>query len=189
MQRNLIPALVGALLFFAGVLVTLAVERAAPPNGGLASVIVYDDWRLGCPAMDDKSAAGSCELDQDVLDARTRTPLVHLAIGQTPAGRVLAITVPHNVLLPPGMALLLGKGPAKAAAYDFCDSSGCIAAIPMDAALEKSLRDADKGQVTIASLQGKPAGIPFSVHGVKDGLSALDKSAARRGSWWRRLFS
>ena len=188
MRRKLIPALIGALLFFAGFLVTLAVERTAPPDVGLASVIVYDDWRLGCPAMG-KSAALPCELDQDVLDARSRSPLLHLAIGQTPSGRVLAITVPHNVLLPPGMALLLGKNPAKAVAYDFCDASGCIAAIPMDAALEKALHDADKGQVTIASLQGKPAGIPFSLRGVKDGLSALDKSAARRGSWWRRLFS
>jgi invasion protein IalB len=187
MQRNLSGVLIGALLFVAGVVVTLVFVRSAPPDGGLASVVVYQDWRLGCPEM--KTPAVPCELDQDVLDARTRSPLVHLAIGTSPAGRVLAITVPHGVLLPPGMALLLGTAPAKALSYNYCDQSGCIAALPMDDTLEKTLRSADKGQVTIASLQGKPLGIPFSLKGVKEGLDALDNSAARRGSWWRRLFS
>ncbi len=155
---------------------------SAPPD--VASINFYDDWQLECPVP---SAKGNCILAETV--APNGQQVAHLALGQAKDGVEMVVTAPFDVLLPPGMGLVIGTDKVRVYPYQTCNSVGCIATIPVDDKLLGSLRAAKDAKLLIMAPNNKPVAVPFSMNGFTRAHDALTNFEARRNSWWRRLWS
>ena len=162
---------------------------AGPPD--VASVLVYQDWRLICPARKEKDV--NCRMTQDIVDSKSGQAIASLVLFKEVAkdkkeSTVLGINVPLGVLLDPGVGLKFGND-VKTYAYKTCLEGGCLAVVPADAALEKSMTGTDDAAVNVARLDGKTVQLPFSTKGYADARKAFKNFDAKRSSWWWRLWS
>lgn len=158
---------------------------SAPPD--IPTVGVYDDWRLACPQSTTKDA--TCEIQQDVLDAKSHSELARLSIFKLKGESVMLVTVPYNVLLEPGIGLGFGNDKPLVYPFETCNGVGCIVKVPFNDALAKKLSGAPQARILFAGLDGKPVGLPFSLKGFKASYAAYNSKEGQRRSWWRRLWS
>src|SRR5450432_1895434 len=131
--------IVGGVALLVGLLLGWAIRGAATFNPHAASIATYDDWRVACPAPEIKE--GACELSTDVMDKSqaNASPIARATITTDKDGKqVLGFTLPYGVALEAGMGLRLGKDPVKVYQYRTCNTVGCIAVTPFDAALAAS---------------------------------------------------
>ena len=152
---------------------------------------VYQDWRVICPARKEKDA--HCRMESAVPDPNTGQTVVTLGIAteldkDKKASKVLVISVPLGVSLPPGLGLKLGSD-TKAYAYRTCIESGCVAVVPSSDALERSIGEAGDTAVVVAGGGDQPVSVPFSTKGYADARKAYKNYEAKRTSWWWRLWS
>lgn len=200
-QRALVPV----LCFLAGAVVALGAERLltmARGNPQETRVLTYQDWRVICsPAMPAVAAvpavaatettparpatpaipavAAGCRLVQDVVRPEGGS-LLQIALPLNDMSKLM-VTVPHGVILDPGLGFAVGQGATPAVhPYIACTEAGCIAPIPLDEATLKLLRENTDGRVSVVPGTGTPVAIPFSLRGFADGYAAL----AREGSWF-----
>jgi invasion protein IalB len=158
---------------------------AAPPD--VPTVSVYQDWRVACPEASKQD--GTCEIQQDVLDSKTRSELARLAIFKLNGANTMIVTVPFNVLLDPGIGLGLGNDKPRVYPFETCNGVGCLVRIPLNDDLVKAIGAAPQARILLAGLDGKPVGLPFSLKGYQDAMDAFSSAEAKRHSWWRRLWS
>jgi invasion protein IalB len=187
MNSTIVRATAGALLLVIGLAVGWFGHKAIDGAPDIAMVSVYQDWRLACPPASQQD--GTCEMQQDVLDAKSHTELARLSIFRLKDDNTLIITVPFNVLLEPGLALGFGNDKPLVYPYETCNGVGCIVRVKFDDALRASIGKTAQARVLFAGLDGKPVGLPFSVKGFNEAAAAFDTAEARRHSWWRRLWS
>jgi invasion protein IalB len=164
---------------------------SAPPD--VATVSAYQDWRIACPASTDKETT-SCEIRQDVLDAKSHSPLASLAIFRLKGVATMVVTVPLNVLLEPGIGLQFGTDKPRVFPYEVCTEGGCVVRLPFDDSLAKAMLAAarsttSQARILLVGMDAKPAALPFSLKGYKDVINVFDSTEAKRHSWWRRLWS
>ena len=185
------PVAIGVGVFIIGALLGWIGRGllAGPPD--VASVLVYQDWRLICPARKEKD--GNCRMTQDIVDSKTGQSIASLVLFKEVAkdkkeSIVLGINVPLGVLLEPGVGLKFGND-LKTYGYKTCLEGGCLAVVPADAALEKSLSGTDDAAVNVARLDGKTVQLPFSTKGYVDARKAFKSFDSKRSSWWWRLWS
>jgi invasion protein IalB len=189
---NLPPALKSALVLLA-VLVVGGVGGwigrgvlAGPAD--VPSVSIYQDWRLFCPALKEKD--GACEITEDVVDDKSQQRLAHLIIGRDKdKSMVLAVTVPLQVLLEPGIGLKIGDDQVRTFQYKTCTEQGCLSVIPLNDELEAGFAKAQQAGVAVTLPGGKAVELPFSMKGYGDALKAFLSNDERRKSWWRRIWS
>ncbi|HXC55427.1 MAG TPA: invasion associated locus B family protein [Rhizomicrobium sp.] len=178
---------IAVLLLVIGLLAGWFGHKALSAPADLPTVAVYDDWRLACPKLSDKDA--TCELQQDVLDAKSHTELARLSIFRLKDASTMIVTVPYNVLLDPGIGLALGKDKPRVYPFETCNGVGCVVRIPYDDDLAKAIAATSDARILFAGLDGKPVGLPFSLKGFVDASKAFESNEAKRRSWWRRLWS
>jgi invasion protein IalB len=177
--------LVGALLGWIGRGVL-----AGPAD--VPTMMVYDDWRLICPARKDKDT--NCRMSQDIVDSKSGQSIASLVLlkelskDKKTATTVLAVNVPLNVLLEPGIGLKFGND-MKTYQYKTCLEGGCVAMVPVDAQLEKTIVGTSDAAVSVARLDGKTVQLPFSTKGFAEARKAYKTFDAKRSSWWWRLWS
>lgn len=162
---------------------------AGPPD--LPTMTVYDDWRLICPATKEKDS--DCRMTQDIVDQKAGQQVASLVLlketdKDKKESTVLAVNVPLNVLLEPGLGLKIGNE-TKTYQYKTCLQGGCVAMVPYDKALEKSIEGSSDAAVTVARLDGQTVELPFSTKGFKEARRAYKNFDAKRSSWWWRLWS
>ena len=149
---------------------------------------VYQDWRVFCPAFKDKDA--SCEMSQDVIDQKANQRVARLIMVRDKSkNMIVAVTVPLQVLLEPGMGLKIGSDQVRVYQYKTCTEEGCLSLVPMDDQVEAALSKAQNASVVVARPDGKAVEIPFSLKGYTDAYDMFLSNAAKRNSWWRRLWS
>lgn len=153
----------------------------------VATVSIYDDWRLTCPKANDPG--GTCALAQDVVDEKSHSEIAHLEIGRAPDGMKMIVTMPYDVLLQPGLGLSIDSGAPILRPYETCNTVGCIAAIPIDDKLMSSLRQAKQARILFAALNNKPIGMPFSLKGFDRGETAFNNAEHASHSWWWNIWS
>jgi invasion protein IalB len=152
------------------------------------TVRVYQDWRLFCPALKDKD--GNCELTQDVIDEKSQQRLARLIMGRDKdKGMVLAVTVPLQVLLEPGIGLKIGDDQLRTFQYKTCTEQGCLSVIPVNDEIEAGLAKAQQAGVAVTVPEGKAVELPFAMKGYRDAYEAFLSNEAKRKSWWRRIWS
>jgi invasion protein IalB len=182
--------IVGGVALLVGLLLGWMVRGVATYNVHSATITSYDDWRIACPASEAKE--GSCELSTDVVDRSqpNANPVARTTITTDKDGKVLmGFTLPYGVALEAGMGLRIGKDPVKVYQYRTCNTVGCIAVTPFDAALATSLKNADDAAVMFAGLDGKPVSVPMSFKGYNKSYASWKAAESRRHSWFWRLWS
>ncbi len=152
---------------------------------------VYDDWRLICPARKDKEA--NCRMSQDIVDSKAGQSVASLVLlkevgKDKKESTVLAVNVPLNVLLEPGIGLKFGND-IKTYQYKTCLEGGCVAMVPVDEQLEKTIASTNDAAISVARLDGKTVQLPFSTKGFAEARKAYKNFDAKRSSWWWRLWS
>ena len=179
-RRSIVPA----IFFVLGGVVALLGERliGVGEGEGETRVMTFDDWRLVCPPATTENA--QCSLTQEVVRDQGGTLLVMLSMNNPALGSNLSVTVPHGVLLDPGLGFSSGDESPKVRPYETCTPLGCVAHVPMDAATLKSLQENTRGQVLVVPGNGAPVTIPFSLRGFAQGYAELAREQARRNSIW-----
>ena len=81
------------------------------------------------------------------------------------------------------MGVVIGNAPLRLLQYQICDSVGCLAYLPLDAATLDALRDTDTGRIEVVWRDGKEVGFPCSLRGFTKGVSAMGWTAFKRKSW------
>jgi invasion protein IalB len=178
---------IAAVLLIVGLLVGWFGHKAISTPPDIPTVSVYQDWRLACPQSGDVDA--TCELQQDVLDAKSHTELARLSIFRLKGASTLVVTVPYNVLLDPGIGIGLGNDKPRVYPFETCNGVGCVVRITFDDDLASAIAAAPQARILFAGLDGKPVGLPFSLKGFKEANNAFASTEAKRRSWWRRLWS
>jgi invasion protein IalB len=176
--------IVGALLGWIGRGVL-----AGPPD--VMTISAFDDWRLVCPAQKDKDA--TCRMTQDIVDTKSGQSIASLVIlkeleNDKKVATVLAVSVPLNVLLEPGLGLKFGNE-LKTYQYKTCTEGGCIVIVPYDDKIENSIEGTSDAAISVARLDGKSILLPFSTKGFADARKAFVHFDAKHSSWWWRLWS
>jgi invasion protein IalB len=171
--------IVGALLGW--------IVRGPGHDAKVARILMYQDWRVLCPA--EKDEKGSCSMTSEFVDQRSGTRLADLTFGRDNGKQILAIKVPLTVLIPAGVGVQLGTE-TQTFQYATCAPDGCLAFAPVDDKLMASFATAKSiSLIVTASQNGKSVALPMSVQGYSDAAEALNTAEARRHSWWRRLWS
>lgn len=178
--------LIGAGILVVGVLVGWIGRGTLAGSPDLPNMTVYQDWRLACPTYKDKE---SCRMSQDIVDTRDGRPIVNLMVytekdKDKHDTTTLAVNVPLNVALDPGLQLKIG-GNTQTYQYKTCTEAGCVAFVPVDAGLEKSIGGAKDAAVSVTRLDGKAIPLPFSSKGFTDARKAFRQFDAKRSWWWR----
>jgi invasion protein IalB len=185
-------ATIAALLLVVGLVAGWFGHKALMSPPDLATISIYQDWRLACPQIKTKDA--SCEIQQDVLDAKSGTELARMSVFNfKDTGNTMIVTVPFNVLLDPGIGIGIGNDKPRVYPFETCNGVGCVVRIKFDDDLAKALDTAAtnnvQARILFAGLDGKPVGLPFSLKGYSDVIAAFTNAEAKRRSWWRRLWS
>ena len=167
------------LLLAAGGVISLAAERLL---GGIAPnemrISTFQDWRVICPPL--TKATPNCALTSDVL-RDTGGVLLTLSVLDPAPGGQLSLTVPHGVLLEPGLAFAIGTEPNRVRPYETCNNQGCVALVTIDADTLKALNANMGGHIAVAvPNNAQPVNIPFSLKGFVDGFGELQRAKARR---------
>ncbi len=178
-----IAAAIAAAGFLVGWIGRSALD--APPQ--VPTTSVYQDWQVSCPAADDRTRG--CDIRQDVLDNRTHNMLLRLLVVRIKDRDTLALTVPYNVLLAPGVGIGLDGKPARIYPFATCNAVGCVARIALDRELAAAIGAAGQARVLFAGLNGRTVGVPFSLKGYKAAMHAYANGQGNRTSWIRRLWS
>ena len=178
--------LIFILLLLAGALCALLLEGLfrGPGNPNELRITSFQDWRLVCPAV--QSSDAGCSLATDVVRDQGGS-LVSLSLEDPAAGSKLSITVPHGVLLDPGLGFSVGNDPLRVRPYETCTQVGCFALVTVDADTLQSLMDNENGQVVVVPGNGSPVTIPFSLKGFSEGHAALEQAFEQRNSFWSYL--
>jgi invasion protein IalB len=154
----------------------------------VATISIYDDWRLTCPQAN--QAGSACSLAQDVVDEKSRSEIAHLEMGRAPDGMRLVVTMPYDVALQPGLGLSLDSGTPVVRPYETCNTVGCIATIPVDDKLMSSLRQAKQARVLfVSALNNKTIGLSISLKGFDRGETAFANAEQAAKSWWTNIWS
>ncbi|MGA7675399.1 MAG: invasion associated locus B family protein [Rhizomicrobium sp.] len=149
---------------------------------------VYQDWRLFCP--DSKTKNASCEMSQDVIDQKAGQRIARLIlVRDKDQNMILAVTVPLQVLLEPGMGLKIGNDQIRVYQYKTCTEEGCLSIIPVDKQIKAAFAKAQNAGIAVARPDGKAVELPFSMKGYGEAYEAFLNNEAKRKSWWRRLWS
>ena len=143
---------------------------------------IYQDWRLLCPVLKDKD--NSCELSQEVFNEKVHARVARLVmLKDKDKSTVLAVTVPIDVFLEPGMGLRLGTDQVRVFQYKTCTEEGCLAVIPLDDQLIASLDKATDASVEVVAQQtSKAVALPFSTKGYSEARKAFLGNEAKRNS-------
>jgi len=180
-RRTLLTVLIAVLIFFAGGAAALVGERILFAGGNEVRVLTFQDWRVVCPPRSE--ADNNCTLSQDVVREQGGV-LVTLNLSDPTLGSRLAVTVPHGVLLDPGLGFSVGDQPLQVHPYETCTQIGCLTLVTLDTAMLDLLRSNMNGQIVVVPGDGSPVTIPFSLNGFGDGYAALIQERARRNSVW-----
>jgi len=179
---------IAVLLLVAGGVIALLGESVLGGGGPAANEVrisTFQDWRVICPPI--SPTTPNCALTSDVL-RDTGGVLLTLSIVDPAPGSQLSLTLPHGVLLDPGLGFTIGQEPTRVRPYETCTNQGCIAVVTVDADTLKSLNASMDGRVAVAVPNNPQAVvIPFSLKGFAEGYTALQRTKARRSGFFSFL--
>jgi len=171
-----------------GILLGWMLHNLFEPAGSVGTVSLYKSWRVGCPAL--SQAKGACTMELPVADAQSGVTVASILVGHSPTGLKMEVTLPLDVLILPGMVIVVGNDKLRGYRYDTCTVVGCIASIPLDESLTTSLESAQTAKLLFAMPNSKkPVALNFALDGFSDARRAFVRNDALRESWWRRLWA
>jgi invasion protein IalB len=198
MNNNIERLAIGGGALVLGLLLGWGLRGVATYNVATETTTPYQDWRTYCPPAATENV--SCELMGDVRDT-TATGDVKPIVArisvikdfrnkENPGLETIALTLPLNVLLDPGVGLQIGKEPVKVFKYRTCNNVGCIAIAPLDETILDAMQSGAETRISFTGAQpnDKARTLTVSYNGFDDAHSAYKRGNSRRDSWFWRLF-
>ena len=187
---NAKSAAIWAGLFIVGALIGWIGRGVIAGPADVPTMQAYQDWRLICPARKEKD--GHCRLESTVSDQQSGQTVANLSIvteidKDKKSSKVLIVSVPLGVSLPPGLGLKFGSD-TKTYPYRTCVDGGCAAVVPDNDALEQSIADASDTALVVAGGNDQAVQVPFSTKGFVEARKAYKNFEAKRSGWWWRLW-
>jgi len=131
----------------------------------------FGDWAIEChKAGEDKNA---CVLAQTVFDKDKKQKLLKIIVGKGKEALFVTALVPLAIDIPAGVSVTLDQGKALPLTVKTCFPAGCVATTKLDSKLLKSIKSAEKLNVSFNLMAGqKPITISGSSNGLAEGLKA-----------------
>lgn len=137
----------------------------------------YQDWAYKCTPSQNSLALPACEVSQVVKIARhgQRITILELALSKKDQQhKVLSILAPLNLYLPSGFEFSWGKKHhTKAVPFLMCSRQGCLARMPVTAALLDGFRHQTRATALFRLANSKVVRLTFSLKGFSDAFAAL----------------
>lgn len=145
---------------------TQAEQKKNPPQQ-------FGAWVVTCAEVAD-GAPKNCVARLAIRDKERNVTVINWLIGYNKDRKLLLeITTPVDVLIAPGLKMVIGEGAAQTFAYLSCASAGCVTRIRPEAQMLDELRQAANVKLTIETPAGKAITFTIQVAGIAESLDAL----------------
>jgi invasion protein IalB len=194
MNPNMERLAIGGGALVLGLLVGWAVHGLTSYNTASESSTVYNDWRVFCPQA--KIENVSCEIAGDVVDPNLKATVARISIAKdfknkdNPSGELIGYTLPHDVKLPNGVGVQVGKEPVKTVKFRSCNQQGCTAIVPLDPALLSAMQAGTETKISFIGAQpnAKVQTLTVSYNGFNAARRAYNRGNGKRTSWFWRMW-
>ena len=133
--------------------------------------IQYGGWKVTC---DETGSSTVCSAAFRVMNRETNATVLTWLVGRDSDGQLLTeFFVPTEILIKPGVSMVLEDGPAYKADFVACGRSACKAFLPLDAALASELAAATKATLSLTASNGKVTNFSMGIDGIAAAMAEL----------------
>ena len=169
----------GAIVLMAVVMTGAGSAQTSPEASRIAAAdrktvtIEYGGWKVTCDETGDLSRP-VCSAAFRVFDKNTSKTILTWLVGRSSDDRLLSeFYVPTEVLIEPGVSMVLEDGPAYKADFVACGRSACKALLALDAALASELASATRATLSLTASNGKVTQFSMAIDGIDAALAEL----------------
>ena len=132
----------------------------------------FGGWKVTC---DEAGESTVCSAAFRVVNRETNATILTWLVGRGGDGQLLTeFFVPTEILIKPGVSMVLQDGPAYTAQFVACGRSACKAVLPLDAALATELASAAKATLSLTASNGKVTNFTMSIDGIAAAMAELE---------------
>jgi invasion protein IalB len=157
--------------------VAQAAKKAAEPQAAAPATAAPQNiempaqgWTVNCG----NTATGlTCAATQSIIVAQTRQLLVAATVTKAAAGHIMAVHLPHGILLPAGASVQIDAEPAQTLVIETCDSRGCYANMPLPEKTVASMRTGTALNVTFQNVGKSNVKVQLPLGGFAEAIKKL----------------
>jgi invasion protein IalB len=132
----------------------------------------YGGWKVTC---DEAGGSAICSAAFRVVNRQTNATILTWMVGRGSEGQLLTeFFVPTEILITPGVSMVLEDGPAYKADFVACGRQACKAVLPLDAALASELASATKATLSLTASNGKVTNFSMGIDGIAAAMAELE---------------
>jgi invasion protein IalB len=132
----------------------------------------FGGWKVTC---DEAGESSVCSAAFRVINRQTNTTILTWMVGRGGDGELLSeFFVPTEILIRPGVAMVLEDGPAYRADFVACGRQACKAIMALDAALATELASATKATLSLTASNGKVTNFSMGIEGIAAAMAELE---------------
>jgi invasion protein IalB len=161
-----------------GAILAAAVMATAVPEGFAQTAdrktvtMQYGGWKVTC---DEAGSSSVCSAAFRVVNRETNATILTWMVGRGSDGQLLTeFFVPTEILIKPGVSMVLEDGPAYTADFVACGRQACKAVLPLDAALASELASATKATLSLTASNGKVTNFSMGIEGIAAAMAELE---------------
>jgi invasion protein IalB len=161
-----------------GAIMAAAIMAAGVPEGLAQTAdrktvtMQFGGWKVTC---DEVGASSICSAAFRVVNRETNATILTWLVGRGSDDRLLTeFFVPTEILIKPGVSMVLEDGPAYKAEFGACGRSACKAVLPLDAALASELANATNATLSLTASNGKVTNFTMAIDGIAAAMAELE---------------
>ncbi len=132
----------------------------------------YGGWKVTC---DEAGESTVCSAAFRVINRETNATILTWLVGRGSDDQLLTeFFVPTEILIKPGVSMVLEDGPAYTAEFVACGRSACKAALPLDDALASELASATRATLSLTGSNGKVTNFSMNIDGIAAAMAELE---------------
>ena len=131
----------------------------------------YGGWKVTC---DEAGASTVCSAAFRIVNRKTNATILTWLVGRGGNDQLLTeFFVPTEILIKPGVSMVLEDGPAYKAEFVACGRSACKAVLPLDAELASELANATRATLSLTASNGKVTNFSMDIEGIAAAMAEL----------------
>jgi invasion protein IalB len=141
----------------------------------ITTTVSYNGWVVTC-VKQEKSAPETCSAIFKVIDKKKNATIMSWLVGFNKKKVLLSeIITPTDVLIAPGVELIIDGGKPMKKLYTACGVRGCKTNFPLTKKLRSSLAKAKKVSISISTLKNRKISFNLGFQGFGKALADLLK--------------
>jgi invasion protein IalB len=157
-------------------------DPTSPPPGQpqamtRTEIQYFENWTVSCNEFAEGPRTRVCSALLQVVQQETNQRVFTWSVSvDNNKQMVTVLQTPTGVAITPGVELQIGKTSGHKVPFTACDTGGCLATLPMDAALVREMTTSTTAQAVIQSSQGKTVQFDIQMKGFDKALVILSRS-------------